>query len=187
MNNTKWIIAAAAASALGLLTLPSFLTGGDDRYQLAVSDSGSTTPPAASCKAEGPANLSLTMKDMNGADYKLADLKGKVLLVNFWASWCAPCLQEIPEFIKVREQYHDKGFEIVGISTDDTPEQLRDFASKYKTNYPLLQVTGEAEDAYGPVFGLPTSIIVARDGSVCKRHFGPLTKEQLEKEIKGLL
>jgi thiol-disulfide isomerase/thioredoxin len=186
MKNTKWIIAAAAALALGLLTLPSFLTGGaDDSHEVAASST--TPPPAASCKAEGPANLSLTMKDMNGADYKLADLKGKVVLVNFWASWCAPCLAEIPEFIKVREEYHDKGFEIIGISTDDTPEQLRDFATKYKTNYPLLQVTGEAEDAYGPVFGLPTSIIVARDGSVCKRHFGPLSKEQLEKEIKGLL
>jgi thiol-disulfide isomerase/thioredoxin len=183
MTNVKWIVAAAAALALGLLTLPGFLTrGGGDSHEVATAGQ-----PAASCKAEGPANLALTMKDMNGADFKLADLKGKVLLVNFWASWCAPCLQEIPEFIKVREEYHDKGFEIVGISTDDTPEQLRDFASKYKTNYPLLQVTGEAEDAYGPVFGLPTSIIVARDGSVCKRHFGPLSKEQLEKEIKGLL
>src|SRR5687767_2115841 len=184
--NTKWIVAAAAALGLGLLTLPTFLTGGDDHAD-EVAVTGSTTPPAASCKAEGPANLSLTMKDMNGADYKLADLKGKVVLVNFWASWCAPCLAEIPEFIKVREEYHDKGFEIIGISTDDTPEQLRDFAAKYKTNYPLLQVTGEAEDAYGPVFGLPTSIIVARDGSVCKRHFGPLSKEQLEAGIKGLM
>lgn len=185
--STKWIVAAAAALGLGLLTLPAFLTGGKDDSH-AVAASGSDTPPAAaSCKAEGPANLSLTMKDMNGADFKLADLKGKVVLVNFWASWCAPCLAEIPEFIKVREAYHDKGFEIIGISTDDTPEQLRDFAAKYKTNYPLLQVTGEAEDAYGPVFGLPTSIIVARDGSVCKRHFGPLSKEQLEAEIKGLL
>lgn len=182
MTNVKWIVAAAAALALGVLTLPRLLTGGDvDSHDVA------NAAPAASCKTEGPANLALTMKDMNGADYKLSQLKGKVVLVNFWASWCAPCLQEIPEFIKVREEYHDKGFEIIGISTDDTPEQLRDFASKYKTNYPLLQVTGEAEDAYGPVFGLPTSIIVARDGSVCKRHFGPLSKEQLEQEIKGLL
>ena len=189
MTNVKWIVAAAAALALGLLTLPGFLTGGDSDHEVAssVDQAGKGVPAAASCKAEGPANLALTMKDMNGADYKLADLKGKVVLVNFWASWCAPCLQEIPEFIKVREEYHDRGFEIIGISTDDTAEQLRDFAAKYKTNYPLLQVTGEAEDAYGPVFGLPTSIIVARDGSVCKRHFGPLSKEQLEKEIKGLL
>ena len=183
MTNVKWIVAAAAALALGVLTLPRFLTGGD----VDSHDAAAAGQPAASCKAEGPANLTLTMKDMNGADFKLADLKGKVVLVNFWASWCAPCLQEIPEFIKVREEYHDKGFEIIGISTDDTPEQLRDFAAKYKTNYPLLQVTGEAEDAYGPVFGLPTSILVGRDGSVCKRHFGPLSKEQLEQEIKGLL
>jgi thiol-disulfide isomerase/thioredoxin len=186
MTNAKWIMAAAAALALGLLTLPSFLTGGDDAGQQVAADSG-MPPSASSCKAEGPANLSLVLKDMNDADYKFADLKGKVVLVNFWASWCAPCLAEIPEFIKVREEYHEKGFEIIGISTDDTPQQLRDFAAKYKTNYPLLQVTGEAEDAYGPVFGLPTSIIVGRDGSVCKRHFGPLSKEQLEKEIKGLL
>ena len=127
------------------------------------------------------------MKDMNDAEFKLASLKGKVVLVNFWASWCAPCLAEIPEFIKVREELHDKGFEIVGISTDDTPQQLRDFATKYKTNYPLVQVTAEAEDAFGPVFGLPTSILVGRDGSVCRRHFGPLSKEQLEAEVKALL
>lgn len=187
MSSGKWIIAAAVALALGLLTLPVFLTGGTDDRDLAASSGTRTDGTPAACKSEGPANLALTMKDMNGADYKLADLKGKVILVNFWASWCAPCLAEIPEFIKVREEYHDKGFEIIGISTDDSPEQLRAFAEKYKTNYPLLQVTGEAEDAYGPVFGLPTSIIVGRDGSMCKRHFGPLTREQLEKEIKALL
>ena len=181
MKTGKWIIAAAAALALGVLTLPVFF-GGSGTDPQAV-----TAASSASCSAEGPANLDLTLKDMNGADFKLAALKGKVVLVNFWASWCAPCLAEIPEFIKVREEYHDKGFEILGISTDDTPEQLRDFAAKYKTNYPLVQVTAEAEDAYGPVFGLPTSILVARDGSVCKRHFGPLSKEQLEKELKSLL
>jgi thiol-disulfide isomerase/thioredoxin len=182
MTNKKWIVAAAAALALGVLTLPRFLTD-----SAAVRPGPDGMPAEAACKAEGPANLDLVLKDMNGADYRLADLKGKVVLVNFWASWCAPCLAEIPEFIKVREAYHDKGFEILGISTDDTPEQLRDFAAKYKTNYPLVQVSAEAEDAYGPVFGLPTSILVARDGSVCKRHFGPLSKEQLEQELKSLL
>jgi len=180
MTNGKWLIAAAAALALGVLTLPRFMTGGDSQRTEAASTS-------ASCQAEGPANLNLTLKDMHDAEYKLSSLKGKVVLVNFWASWCAPCLAEIPEFIKVREAYSDKGFEILGISTDDTPEQLRDFASKYKTNYPLVQVSADVEEAYGPVFGLPTSILVARDGSVCKRHFGPLSKEQLEKELKSLL
>lgn len=182
MKNGKWVIAAAAALALGVLTLPRFMTGGGDSP---ATEAAAAT--SASCQAEGPANLNLTLKDMNDADFRLSSLKGKVVLVNFWASWCAPCLAEIPEFIKVREEYSEKGFEILGISTDDTPEQLRDFASKYKTNYPLVQVSAEAEEAYGPVFGLPTSILVARDGAVCKRHFGPLSKEQLEKELKSLL
>lgn len=182
MNKGKWVIVAAAALGLGVLTLPRFMTGGVESDGAAAA--GMT---GQSCKAEGPANLDLTLKDMHDAEFKLSSLKGKVVLVNFWASWCAPCLAEIPEFIKVRDAYNGKGFEILGISTDDTPEQLRDFASKYKTNYPLVQVTAEAEEAYGPVFGLPTSILVARDGSVCKRHFGPLSKEQLEKELKSLL
>ena len=175
----KWLIAAAAALGLGLLTLPVWLTGPES--------AGPEAAATGACKAEAPANLNFTLKDMNDAEYRLADLKGKVILVNFWASWCGPCLVEIPEFIKVREEYHDEGFEIVGISTDDSAQQLRDFAAKYKTNYPLVQTTGEVEEAYGPVFGLPTSILIARDGSVCKRHFGPLTKEQLEKELKSLL
>lgn len=177
-KNKKWIMAAAAALALGVLTLPVWLTG---------PGAGASPEGEPSCKAGSRANMNFTVKDMNDADYKLGDLKGKVVLVNFWASWCGPCLTEIPEFIKVREQYHEKGFEIVGISTDDSPEQLREFAAKYKTNYPLVQVTGEVEEAFGPVFGLPTSILIARDGSVCKRHFGPLSKEQLEKELKPLL
>ena len=171
----KWVIGAVAALALGVLTLPAFL------------DSDSHAPAAASCKAEGTANLALTLKDMNGADVKLADQKGKVILLNFWATWCPPCLAEIPEFIKVYEEKKGEGFTILGVSTDDTPEQLRTFASEHKVTYPLLLLTQEVEDAYGPLFGLPTSVLIARDGSVCKRHFGPMSKEQLEKEIKPLL
>jgi peroxiredoxin len=172
----KWMVGAIAALALGVLTLPVFL------------DSESHEPvEGATCKAEGPANLDLTLKDMNGADVKLADYKGKVILLNFWATWCPPCLAEIPEFIKVYDEKKGDGFAILGVSTDDTPEQLRAFASEKKVTYPLLLITPEMEDAYGPLFGLPTSILIARDGSVCKRHFGPMSKEQLEKELKPLL
>jgi peroxiredoxin len=172
----KWMVGAIAALALGVLTLPVFL------------DSESHEPvEGATCKAEGPANLDLTLKDMNGADVKLSDYKGKVILLNFWATWCPPCLAEIPEFIKVYDEKKGDGFAILGVSTDDTPEQLRAFASEKKVTYPLLLITPEMEDAYGPLFGLPTSILIARDGSVCKRHFGPMSKEQLEKELKPLL
>ena len=174
---SKWLIGAAAAIALGLLTLPTLLR----------SDTASAPPvEGAACK-EGTANLDFTLKDMNGADFKLAELKGKVVLLNFWATWCAPCLAEIPEFIKAYDDHKDKGFVIVGVLTEDSGASLRAFASEKKMNYPLVMITPEFEDAYGPIFGLPTSVLVARDGSVCKRHFGPMSKEQLETQLKPLL
>ena len=174
--NVKWALGAVAALALGVLTLPTMLQ----------SDAAAPVE-GGSCKAEGMANLNLTVKDMNGADVKLADYKGKVILLNFWATWCPPCLAEIPEFVKVYEEKKSDGFTILGVSTDDTAEQLKAFASEKKVTYPLLMISTELEDAYGPLFGLPTSVLIARDGSVCKRHFGPMSKEQLEKELKSLL
>jgi peroxiredoxin len=174
--NVKWALGAVAALALGVMTLPTML------------QSDAATPVSGgSCKAEGMANLNLTIKDMNGADVKLADYKGKVILLNFWATWCPPCLAEIPEFVKVYEEKKNDGFTILGVSTDDSPEQLQAFASEKKVTYPLLLISPELEDAYGPLFGLPTSVLIARDGSVCKRHFGPMSKAQLEKELKALL
>jgi len=176
---SKWLIGAAAALALALLTVPTLMRG-----------QNAAPPPApegATCKGEGMANLDFTLKDMNGADYKIADLKGKVVLMNFWATWCGPCLAEIPEFVKAYAENKDKGFEIVGVLTEDSGEQLKAFASEHKMNYPLVMISPEFEDAYGPIFGLPTTVVIARDGSVCKRHFGPMSKEQLEKELKPLL
>ncbi len=172
----KWMIGAAAALALGLFTLPTLL-----RSERGEAAEGAT------CKAEGAANLDFTLKDMNGADFKLAEQKGKVILLNFWATWCAPCLAEIPEFVKFYDEKRDQGFVIVGVLTEDSGENLRAFASEKKMNYPVVMMKPELEDAYGPIFGLPTSVLIARDGSVCKRHFGPMSRDQLEREIKSLL
>ena len=135
------------------------------------------------------ANLDFTLKDMNGAEVKLADLKGKVVLLNFWATWCGPCRLEIPSFVELQEKYADQGFRIIGISVDDPPEALPPFAKRFKINYPLI-VGADREDvqkAYGPIFGVPTTFIIDRNGRICVKHVGPVGREQFESEIKSLL
>jgi peroxiredoxin len=135
------------------------------------------------------ANLDFTLKDMNGAEVRLADLKGKVVLLNFWATWCGPCRLEIPAFVELQEKYRDQGFRVVGISVDDPPEALPPFAKRFKVNYPLI-VGVDREDvqkAYGPIFGVPMTFMIGRNGRICMKHVGPASKEQFESEIKSLL
>ena len=145
---------------------------------------------AQGCSPDAPAaNLDFTLKDMNGAEVKLADLKGQVVLLNFWATWCGPCRLEIPWFVEFQEKYKDQGFRVVGISVDDPPEALPPFAKRFKVNYPLV-VGVDREDvqkAYGPIFGVPITFIIGRDGRICMKHVGQVGKEQFESEIKALL
>lgn len=182
----RWIIAAAAALSLAILTLPMLRGkyGGGET----IGRSGTQAPGAnPSCEASGAATYDLVLKDERNVPVKMTDYKGKVVIVNFWATWCGPCKIEIPDFVKLYDEYKDKGLVIVGISVDDSPEQLQAFMKEFKMNYPVLQMTPDVESAYGPFYGYPTSFIVARDGSICAKHLGPATKEQFEQEIKGLL
>jgi thiol-disulfide isomerase/thioredoxin len=182
----RWFIAVAAAVGVGVLTVSSMM----GRSKPVALDGASTGDPGTpACKAESQANLSFTVKDMHGQSVRLADYKGKVLLVNFWATWCGPCKTELPGLIALFDEYKDKGLVVLGISADDDAETLRSFASEWKINYPVLVGRDEQEllDAYGPIFGYPISVIVGRDGAVCGRHVGPATKEQFEREIKALL
>ena len=185
----RWIIAATAGIGAGVLAAAT-LMGPSKRVELVTPSNDSTTAARTpTCKAEKKANLEFTLKDMHGAKVHLTDFKGKVILVNFWATWCPPCKAELPGLIALHEQYKDKGFVILGVSEDDEPETLRAFAAEWKINYPMLVGLNEDElfDAFGPLYGLPTSVIVGRDGSMCGRHVGPATKEEFEQEIKALL
>jgi peroxiredoxin len=188
-SNTRWLVAAAAAVGVTVVAMmgamgPSKKVVVDDPTAQAANGRG--TP---ACKADTAANLDFTLKDMNGASVKLADFKGKVILVNFWATWCPPCKAEIPGFIELYDQYKDQGLVILGVSGDDDPETLKAFASEWKINYPMIVGRDEQAllDSYGPIYGYPISVLVGRDGAVCGRHVGPATKEEFEREIKALL
>src|SRR5206468_8872885 len=110
-------------------------------------------PPAANQASEDavsagligkPAPMQFTLKDMNGVDVKLASFTGKVIILNFWATWCGPCRLEIPSLIELQKQY-SSDLVVLGVSIDDTPEKLRPYAKEFKVNYPLLVGNGRQD------------------------------------------
>ena len=137
-----------------------------------------------------PANLNFTLKDVTGKDFSLAGQRGKVILLSFWATWCGPCKIEIPWFIEFQSKYRSQGLVVVGVSVDDPISGLKPFADRMKMNYPVLVGDGRddlKEEAYGPMWGIPTAFLIGRDGTICRKHIGMSEKEELEREIKALL
>jgi len=132
------------------------------------------------------ANFKLETAD--GSTVELSKLRGKVVLVNFWATWCAPCRKEIPDFIDVYNEYKAKGFEIVGIALDEEGfELVTPFVKKYKIPYPVVVGTGKTVDTYGGFNAIPTSFIINREGIIVDEHTGLMTRSVLEKKLKELL
>src|SRR5437016_4065153 len=185
MINIRWVVASIGCSALALLTLNVSSESHFDHVD-AAPGAPATTACAANAK---PANLNFTLKDVAGKDVKLASLKGKVVLLDFWATWCGPCKIEIPWFIEFQNKYGKSGLEVVGVLTEDTVAKAKPFAVEWKMNYTLLSGIDrdDLDDAYGPMFGLPVSILISRDGKICSKHVGLSSKDAFEKEIKALL
>jgi len=141
---------------------------------------------AQSIQPQKAPNFSL--KSFDGKIVELSKLKGKVVVVNFWATWCPPCRAEIPDFIKVYDTYKSKGFEIVGIALDeDGWEKVKPFVDKNKISYPIVLGTAAVVQQYGGIEGIPTTFIVDKKGNVVERQVGMLTKGMLEQKIKVLL
>ena len=187
VGRKRWIAAAAAAVGVALFAVP-FLRGPED-HLVADSTSAPVAPTSATCAAKTSANFDFTLKDTAGANVKLSDYKGKVVLLNFWATWCGPCKVEIPEFVEAYSKYRDKGFVILGVlSQDDPPQQeLQAFMSEFKMNYPVLREHTQLEESLGELWALPTSFVIDRNGHVCSKHMGRFSREDLEREITGLL
>jgi peroxiredoxin len=184
-RRAAWMAMGSVALALGLLWAASDLTAPHDEERLAIAGGEDPTDADAIGK---PAPLDFTLKDMDGADVHLASYRGKIILLNFWATWCPPCKVEIPDLIELQEQYKDDVV-VLGFSVDDTADQLKPFAAEYKMNYPVLVGLGHEniQEAYGPMWGIPVTIIIDRDGTIAKKQSGIRTKDQMEREIKALL
>jgi thiol-disulfide isomerase/thioredoxin len=133
--------------------------------------------------------LAQTMKDAGGQEHALSQWKDKPLVVNFWATWCPPCVEEMPELSALQNEIAPKGVQIIGIGID-SPSNIAEFASKYKIGYPIytagIDATALAKQLGNPSGGLPFTVLVARDGSVRKSYLGRLKMEELRKDIAAL-
>jgi thiol-disulfide isomerase/thioredoxin len=180
----RWGIATVSALALALLTLHADLP----LPTTLIADAVGATPVACPANAKA-ANLNFTLKDVSNKNVKLSAFKGKVILLDFWATWCAPCKIEIPWFMEFQEKYGKDGLQVIGVSIDDTVAKLKPFVDDLKMNYPVLQGLDreDVQDAYGPMFGLPVTAIISRDGKVCMKHTGLASKDSFENMIKALL
>ena len=130
-----------------------------------------------------------TLKTLDGKSMKLSDLRGKAVLLNFWATWCEPCRVEIPWFVDLQKQYGGQGLVVVGVATldDSSPDQIAKFAKEMNINYPVLLATDAVTDSYGGVDKLPTTYYVGRDGKIVERVIGLVGRKATEDHIKTTL
>jgi thiol-disulfide isomerase/thioredoxin len=185
---------------VGVLALGSVLvTWAAARYvrQVEGRDPGSPVAASASDTANTermtlrffrdpkPAPL-FTVKDLDGREIAPASLRGKVVIVNFWATWCGPCRAEIPELVALQEKYKDT-LQVIGISEDEAGvEVVRRFAAEHKINYPVVMTTPEIEKMYPGISALPTSFILDRESRIVQKHVGMLMARTTESEARHL-
>ncbi len=150
---------------------------------------GKKNPPATvTVNANNhPVAPNFSLADLDGKKIDLSNYKDKVVLVDFWATWCTPCRDEIPHFVEFQKQYGDQGLQIIGISMDDSAAPVRDFYKEFKLNYPVVMGDTATSDAYGGVLGLPVNILIGRDGRIYAKYTGMTDIKALESEIKTQL
>jgi cytochrome c biogenesis protein CcmG/thiol:disulfide interchange protein DsbE len=129
-----------------------------------------------------------SLQTQNGKVIELSKLKGKVVLVNFWATWCPPCRAEIPDFIEVYNTYKSKGFEIVGIALDEEGwSKVAPYIEEVKMNYPVVLGSEKVIQQYGGIKAIPTTFIIDKKGYIAGSQVGLLSKELVEQKLKSLL
>lgn len=136
---------------------------------------------------EHPLAPDFSLQQLSGPPLALSSYRGKVVLLDFWATWCVPCREEIPRLVELQNKYGEQGFQIIGVSMDDGPEPVRDFYREFKMNYPVVMGDAKTGELYGGVLGLPIAFVIGRDGRIYAKHIGATDVAVFEEEIRRLL
>jgi peroxiredoxin len=149
-------------------------------------------PPVYKSTLKDPAKRNpapdFTLRDSNGKTVRLADYRGQVVLLNFWATWCGPCKAEIPWFIEFQKSFKDKGFTVLGVALDDDGwDSVKPYLEHKQMNYPVVLGSPQVEAAYGGIESVPTSFVIDRQGRIASVHIGLITKDVYEADIQQLL
>jgi cytochrome c biogenesis protein CcmG, thiol:disulfide interchange protein DsbE len=181
----KRTIRTATRSLLALtLVALSVLACGAEEKAAAPGGEVKTFVDTSTLKPAGDFKL----LDLNGKPKTLADYRGKVTIVDFWATWCGPCKASIPHFIELQEKYGAQGVEIVGISLDTTgPKAVGAFAQGQKINYTILMGNDQVAAAYGGIKGIPVAFVVTQDGKIFRKYVGYRDKKVYDSDIRALL
>jgi len=176
---------------LGVLVLgiTALLIGGK-RFLRPQGSANAAVQGSASGPEKGTIAPDFTLKvlDSEGKNMQLSSLKGKAVLLNFWATWCEPCKLEMPWLVELQKKYGPQGLQIVGVAMDDAGEKsISDFSHKMGVNYPVLLGTEKVADLYGGLDGLPTTFFLDRNGKIVDRALGLESESLIEDSIKKSL
>lgn len=167
-----------------------FLFNNSD-YLFGSSEENGPYPPnyVPSVQKESTLAPDFTLQTSDGKTLKLSNLKGKVVIVDFWATWCPPCRKGIPDLINLKKKYGSKGFEIVGVSVDDenTIKEVVPFIKNYGINYPVVYGNSNVTQAYGGIRAIPTSFVIDKKGNIVASYEGLMPLSTYEDHLKKLL
>lgn len=143
--------------------------------------------PSPSTQVEHALAPDFSLPNISGGQLTLSSYRGKVVLLDFWATWCTPCREEIPRFVQLQNDYGPHGLEIIGVSMDDSPDPVRDFYQHFHMNYPVVMGNAKTGELYGGILGLPIAFVLDREGHISSKHIGAADLSALENEIVKLL
>jgi thiol-disulfide isomerase/thioredoxin len=198
-RNWAWLVAGAMAAGLSLMATPATRAFTQRCLSACAGESGwvrqflkvGAAHPLPSTAFVKPLGRKMapdfTLTDSAGRPVSLSEFRGQVVLINFWATWCAPCASEIPLLVGFEQAYHGRGLVVLGITLDDGWNVVRPYADAKQINYRVLMADQKISDLFGGLKGVPTTLIIDRRGRIAATHVGLCQKQEYENDIQAVL